>query len=203
MKIPSNMTEQEVLSIIDNVANRLARRFKFGYHEMDDMKQQARLFACEGLDAYDEIRPLENFLWTHVHNRLFNFKRDKYERPDNPCKKCKESSVCITKVDCYEYNHWINRNSRKKNLMYPVAFDSVDDINEDNMKYNVASEELFDYKTIIDIIDKELPINMRSLYLKLKLNTKLTKSQKTKIQQIIKEILIKNGYGNRLEARET
>lgn len=203
MKIPSNMTEQEVLSIIDNVANRLARRFKFGYHEMDDMKQQARLFACEGLDAYDEVRPLENFLWTHVHNRLFNFKRDKYERPDNPCKKCKESSVCIIKIDCYEYNHWVNRNSRKKNLMYPVAFDSVDDINEDNMKYNVPSEELFDYKTIIEIIDKELPINMRSLYLKLKLNTKLTKSQKTKIQQIIKEILINNGYGNRLEARET
>ena len=61
MKIPDNHNEQEVIDIIDGIANRLCYKFKFGYHSPEDMKQQARLFAWEGLDKYDGKRPLENF----------------------------------------------------------------------------------------------------------------------------------------------
>ena len=73
MTIPSNMTEEQVLQTINNIANRLAAKFKFGYHELEDMKLQARLFEWQGLKNYDGVRPLENFLWTHVRNRLYNF----------------------------------------------------------------------------------------------------------------------------------
>ena len=76
LHIPSNMTEEEVIETIERVATRLCRKFRFGYHEVDDIKQQASLFAWEGLEKYDEKRPLENFLWTHVRNRLYNFKRN-------------------------------------------------------------------------------------------------------------------------------
>ena len=82
------MTEEEVLETIEKIANKLCYKFKFGYHGVEDMKQQATLFALEGLDSYDEKRPLENFLWTHVRNRLFNYKRDNFERPDKPCFSC-------------------------------------------------------------------------------------------------------------------
>ena len=60
--IPHGMTEDEVVQTINLIANRLAGKFKFGYHELEDMKQQARLFAWEGLENYDGVRPLENFL---------------------------------------------------------------------------------------------------------------------------------------------
>ena len=56
--IPQGMTEEQVLQIINNITNRLAGKFKFGYHEIEDMKQQARLFAWQGLENYDGIRPL-------------------------------------------------------------------------------------------------------------------------------------------------
>ena len=59
--IPPHMTEQQVVQIINNIANRLASKFKFGYHELEDMRQQARLFAWEGLENYDGIRPLRKF----------------------------------------------------------------------------------------------------------------------------------------------
>jgi hypothetical protein len=49
MEIPSNYSEQEVIDIIDNIANRLCYKFKFGYHTADDMKQEARVFAWQGL----------------------------------------------------------------------------------------------------------------------------------------------------------
>ena len=60
--IPKGMDETEVIAIIDRIANRLAAKFKFGYHELEDMKQQARLFAWEGMENYDGVRPLDNFL---------------------------------------------------------------------------------------------------------------------------------------------
>ena len=85
MKIPKNYNEQEVMDIITSISNKLASKFKFGYHDIDDMKQQAMLFAWEGLENYDGIRPLENFLWVHVKNRLYNFKRNNYSRPNKPC----------------------------------------------------------------------------------------------------------------------
>ena len=88
MKIPDNHSEQEVLDVIDGIANRLCYKFKFGYHSPEDMKQQARLFAWEGLEKYDGKRPLENFLWTHVRNRLYNFKRNNYSRLEKPCDTC-------------------------------------------------------------------------------------------------------------------
>ena len=47
--MPKDMTEQQLVHTINNIANRLASKFKFGYHELEDMKQQARLFAWEGL----------------------------------------------------------------------------------------------------------------------------------------------------------
>ena len=68
--IPQGMSESQLIQIINNIANRLAGKFKFGYHDLEDMKQQARLFAWEGLEHYDGVRPLENFLWTHVRMRV-------------------------------------------------------------------------------------------------------------------------------------
>ena len=70
----NNVSEEELLSTIDIISKKLAYKFRFGYHEIEDMKQQISIFALEGMANYDHNRPLENFLWTHVRNRLFNTK---------------------------------------------------------------------------------------------------------------------------------
>ena len=74
------------------------------------MKQQAAIFALEGLEKYDNKRPLENFLWTHVRNRLFNYKRDNYQRPDKPCLSCVfYDAHCATSTNqCNEYDDKTN-----------------------------------------------------------------------------------------------
>ena len=68
------MTEQEVLAVIEKIANRYCHKFKFGYFTAEDIKQEAFIIAVDALDRYDERRPLENFLSSHVKNRLINFK---------------------------------------------------------------------------------------------------------------------------------
>ena len=91
--------------IIERVSSRLAQKFRFGYHTIDDMKQQAALFAWEGIyDSWDDSRPLENFLWIHVRNRLYNFKRNNYGRPEKPCEYTKHLAECGTEYEttiCY------------------------------------------------------------------------------------------------------
>jgi hypothetical protein len=202
MKIPPGWTEKEVVVIINSVANRLARRFLFGYHDLDDMKQQARMFAWEGLAKYDNKRPLENFLWTHVRNRLCNYKRDNYERLVTPCDKCPYDSYdeiqdrCLKFEDkdaCTFYWGWYQRNSAKKNLMSPIELGGVQDDGEDNMKIFEAGDDIVAFSEIIVLLDKEIPIEFRTDYLKLCQGIKLPKHRAIKIRQIVQEILEENG----------
>lgn len=203
MKKKKKLPENEIVDVINNVANRLASRFKFGYHELEDMKQQARLFAWEAMSNYDGVRPLENFLWTHVRNRLFNFKRDKYERPGKPCLACDHyiydniggdtCSKYSVKDECSMYNHWCKRNQRKKNIMNPVDITCIDDEHENNMKL-LGDEPMINYKEMLEIIDRELPLSLRPLFLRLKFGNKLTKIQKIKVQIAVQDILIAHGY---------
>lgn len=194
------MTEKDVLDTIDRVAKRLASIFRFGYHEVKDIEQLARLEAVKGIDKYDGKRPLENFLWTHVRNRLYNYKRDNYERPDKPCFKCpfnaydpklqESDSGCKLHerlINCEPYSQWYNRNAPKRNLMCTTDIENINDENESGMKsYDAVSS--IDNKKVFDLIDKQLPISMREDYIKIKFGYKVGKKRTYEILVKIREI---------------
>ena len=203
MNLPPNMTEQEVVDTIDVVVNRLARKFIFGYHDVDDMKQQGRLFALECLKSYDNKRPLENFLWTHVRNRLFNYKRDKYERPQLPCFKCEyrdpEYPTCLKYADdleCVLYESWYTKNSAKKNIMAPLEFDQVQPDNEVNMSVGDDAHDNAVCNELTETIEQNLSVGLRADYLRIKNNIKIPKCRKDKVQDEIVGILAEYGYGD-------
>jgi DNA-directed RNA polymerase specialized sigma24 family protein len=184
--------ENELLKVIDIITKKLAYKFKFGYHDIEDMKQQISIFAIEGLKNYDHKRPLENFLWTHVRNRLFNYKRDNYQRPDKPCYSCplfdKGSALCTkysNKNDCDLYAKWLSRNQNKKNLMHLTTVDEIKDYGN----IFLDSSEQFDHSETLQTIENNLNGEYRSTYLKLKNGTKVSKSDKDKLLAKIREIL--------------
>jgi len=192
-KNPKKVDENELLKVIDIITKKLAYKFKFGYHDIEDMKQQICIFALEGLKNYDHTRPLENFLWTHVRNRLFNYKRDNYQRPDKPCYTCplfdKTLSICTkysNKNDCDLYSSWSKRNESKKNLMHLTTIEEVKDYS--NIFLNNESLSL-ENQEILKILDEELSGEFRSIYLKLKGGSKVSKSDKDKLLSKIQEIL--------------
>jgi hypothetical protein len=196
--------ENEFLRVIDVISKKLAYKFKFGYHDFDDMKQQISIFALEGLKNYDHKRPLENFLWTHVRNRLFNYKRDNYQRPDKPCLSCplydphckKNISGCeqySNKEDCDLYSSWLARNNTKKNLMHLTTIDEIKDYSsafcsDDNLlTNNIASNEIF------NLLETHLNGEYRTLYLKVKNGTKINRSDMDKLSAKLKEIIEAHG----------
>jgi DNA-directed RNA polymerase specialized sigma24 family protein len=195
-KKPKSLTvdENEFLQIIENISKKLAYKFKFGYHSYDDMKQQISIFALEGLKNYDHKRPLENFLWTHVRNRLFNYKRDNYQRPDKPCYTCPlfKNNNCTkyaNKNDCELYSVWSERNSNKKNLMHLTTIDELKDYSNIFIDHNIENSE------IISLIEKNINGEERSLYIKLKNGTKINKADTIKLVEKLKEII--NIYGEK------
>jgi DNA-directed RNA polymerase specialized sigma24 family protein len=192
------VSEKEFLIVLDNISRRLANKFKFGYHNFDDMKQQAAIFALEGLEKYDHKRPLENFLWTHVRNRLFNYKRNNYQRPDKPCIGCpfydkaykcstSQCSKYTNKRECDLYAAWSSRNDSKKNIMQPSYI-----ADQDGPHRSLVKDELFSNiqnQEIIKFLDQNVQSEYRETYLKLKHGAKIPKQQLTKLQKHIQELL--------------
>ena len=190
--IPRGMTETEVIQIIDGIANRLAGKFKFGYHEIEDMKQQARLFAWQGLENYDGIRPLENFLWTHVRNRLYNFKRNNFGRPDKPCDTCpfynkgsatKPCEAFAKQQDCDLYAGWLQRNTAKRNIMHTINLET----DMDKRNHNVG--EYLDRRDMFNAIDEAIPVLYREDWIRFTHDLRLPKARRQQVVEIVLDIL--------------
>ena len=203
-KLPHGVTEEQFLIVLDNISKRLGHKFKFGYHSFEDMKQQAAIFAIEGLEKYDNKRPLENFLWTHVRNRLFNYKRDNYQRPDKPCLTCpffdlhckKSTNQCsefADKNECGLFASWDIRNTTKKNIMKPSSMDAAQEA-AINARHTTDIPTTVFNKTIIDLLDQHIPAPYRENYLRLKYGEKIYKADMNKLYAIIQDILKEHGY---------
>ena len=191
MILPYNYTESEVIDIINTVADRLCYKFKFGYHSAEDMKQQARLFAWQGMEKYDGKRPLENFLWTHVRNRLYNFKRNNYSRLEKPCDTCEffKNKRCMAfddQMECTLYKGWSDRNNAKKSLMHSVSVD-FDQKEEDNTILSTIQT-----KEILQLLDCELHVSFREDWIRFTNNLKLSKIKRDKLLEEIHRVLQEN-----------
>lgn len=194
--ILNKVTEKHFLETIDKICYRLLHKFKFGYHSIEDMKQQAIVFALQGMQNYDPTKPLENFLWTHIRNRLFNFKRDKYQRPDKPCNTCEyydknyniSTSQCSKfdcKTNCSLYNNWYIKNNDKKNLMQIGHTEKSEHI---KCKQKDFLESLSN-KEIVKKIDPHINVSLRRYYLMFLYGQKIPKKYYGLLLQHIKEIL--------------
>lgn len=162
MKIPKNMTEQQVIDQINIVVNRIAPKYAFGTYGIDDIKQEAFIICMDALNRYDQKRPLENFLSVHLSNRLKNFVRDNYYTKDE---------------------------TEKKQVLKPKYLSP-----EDVVKYDVDYEFTIEAKNLKRIIDKHLPVDRRSDYLKFINNVYISKKKREELVSLIKNLL--EIYGN-------
>ncbi len=195
------MTEEEIVKILDRIADRFAVKFRFGYHDVDDIKQQARLFALEALARYTENKgPLENFLSVHVRNRLINFKRDNYHRFQAPCLQCpfydperkKSINQCAEfedKMECDKWRQWILRNNSKRSIMAPATSENIDYLFSYESLEHSSVVDIVANKELLEYIDERLPVDLRNDYLRLKENLSVSKYRKNKVREAIIRIV--------------
>jgi DNA-directed RNA polymerase specialized sigma24 family protein len=205
MKVPRGYTEGQVLEIINRVVSKMAAAFTFGHYDIEDIKQEGTIFALQALEGekYDGERPLENFLYCHVRNRYINLKRKKYSRHEPPCCVCpfydemrkKSQNQCAAfeeKMDCSKWALFIKLNTAKRNISEPIDLDEVDDEHEDNMREADFAGSL-EGKELMERIDRNLDIGLRSDYLKLLAGVKLPKRKREELRAAISEILREDG----------
>jgi DNA-directed RNA polymerase specialized sigma24 family protein len=177
MKIPKGMTQNEVLEIINKICDRYAYKFKFGYFEPEDIRQEAFIIALDALDRYEEGRPLENFLAVHVKNRLNNFKRDKYYR-QNKNNDGKQERL----------------NNSKKFLMEPLDISNIRDESEKNMRLSDGFIDEIANQELLEIIDEHLDTSLRADYLRVRHGAYVPKPRREQISSEVRKILEEYGH---------
>jgi RNA polymerase sigma factor (sigma-70 family) len=157
MKIPKNLTKDQVIDQINIVVDRISPKYTFNGYDSEDIKQEAFIICMDALERYDPSRPLENFLSVHLSNRLKNFVRD---------------------------NHFTSKDDEtKKKLLSPQSIIN-DSITIDCKQYI----DNIDISDIQELIDKNLPSNMRPDYLKIINNVYVPKKRRNEVITTIKNI---------------
>jgi DNA-directed RNA polymerase specialized sigma24 family protein len=165
MKIPDGLNEEEVVETIMSMAKRLAPKYVFAAYDKEDIEQEAFLIGIAGLEKYDSSRPLVNFMYTHMSNRLKTFKRDNYYRLDY--------GTTAEKIQ-----------DRKRRLLEP---------NDISHFYHIATSDTclseMQIQETLDLIDCKLPARLRKDYLKIKNNASITKERKSVVIDVIQKII--------------
>lgn len=117
MKIPKNMTEDQVINQILKVVDKIAPKYAFQGYEVDDIKQEAFIICIEALERYDENRPLENFLSVNLSNRLKNFVRDNFS---------------------------FSNNQERRNILSPIQLAYEENIIDENVEDKISADDLED-----------------------------------------------------------
>lgn len=179
------MTESEseaFVKAVNQVCVLLCKTFSFGYYDEDDIKQEAFIFGLEAMPRYDSSRPLENFLYQHIKNRLINFKRDKFHRNDPPCKKCASGDKCNDGEYCNKYATWRSRNATKRSLMQPHSIDDLSPLGQSGDGHDA----FFSDDEILEKIDMNLSVELRSAYLKMKSGNSVPKARREEVLSAIR-----------------
>lgn len=172
MQIPQKirdlgLTDQEVIDLITEVAERIVPKYVFGYYDVEDLVQEAIIIGLKGLRKYDkDAGELENFMSIYLSSRMKNFKRNNYYRIG--------TKNAVDKIA----------------IMNPVDISDVNPNEEDSMhSYSDLYDNLY-YREMIDKINRELPVDFRRDYLKLMdgVNT-MTQRRKNELIQKIREIV--------------
>jgi hypothetical protein len=148
------------LEIITEIARKLAPKFRFAYYDTEDIVQEGILLGLDALKRWDGIRPIENFLYTHIRNRLGTLKRDKYFRLDKgaPSKIQEDKKRLLDASDI--------------GICQPHSSNSISYVD-----------------SIFSIIDERLPASLRGDYLRYRDGAKLTGARKAHIIRSLKLIL--------------
>tara|TARA_Y100001938_G_scaffold150688_1_gene242824 strand:+ start:2207 stop:2803 length:597 start_codon:yes stop_codon:yes gene_type:complete len=189
------MTEEEVLKVIDKTVAYLAPSFKFGYFDIEDMKQEGFIFCLDALKSFnfkksnqDELsNALFTFLKTHVRWRFLNMRRKQLARIEPPacsCDLCKTDSA--NRLDCKKYSNWVKRNMAKRSLMEP--FD-VDELYSKEVSGNLNFTDSLTSSEVRKILDQHIPAAIRVDYRKFIDGDSLSKNKVENLVQEIKNIL--------------
>ncbi len=189
------MTQEEVLDIAKRVISVVAPTFRFGYYDYDDITQECWIAVIKALEKYDGLRPLSNFLYADLRNKLLNLWRNKFQRTDPPCGPCHRCHVSSLVPEhhggdyCKKYKNWIKRNSSKKELMCPSNLDYAITSYENKHFVRTEPHSEMEFQELSELIDTRLSAKLRTTYQRMLAGEKVTPQKRQLVADEINSIL--------------
>jgi hypothetical protein len=224
MHIPDGMTEEEVLSIIDAVVRSVAPSFAFAYYDTLDIEQEGRMEALKALPSYtrDRKASLYTFLRVVVRSRLLNLQRNKVGNIKQACYSCSSLANCPhteDTTDCPRMQQNIKNSTAKRNIMEPCDIDSVhmsmsrgrgrgksssSDATQTTTIYGYENDEIDEItkKEISELVDKHMPLSLRSDYLRWRDGNRLPQRRNDVLLEAMRGIVDRYYYKIKIEAEE-
>lgn len=150
---------EEHLTILQQVARRLSKRFTFSYFTCEDIEQESVIIGLSVYKKWDKVRPLENYLYRSIKNRLINLRRDKIGKP----------------------------NTAKRNVVSPIDYEIINPEGEKNLQYD--DPDFTCYREFEDELDDYIPAYLREYYLKMKAGLSIPHNKRMEIRAIIQDYL--------------
>jgi DNA-directed RNA polymerase specialized sigma24 family protein len=176
------ITEQDVIDLIYKIIDNIGKRYTFGHFDINDIKQEAIFLAVDGLENYNPEHSLESFLYVHLRNRLYSFRRNKYHRGTIDCRYCGNEG-------CQKCERRHLRMDSKKNIIEPISTTDK----EYQFESSVTTQEQPYHEAIIaesvDLIDKHLPMELRPYYLRMLDGGTVAAVKRREVEKVIVEIL--------------
>lgn len=190
MRIPSNMTKEELVETIDMTVKFLCRQYVHGCNDENDMYQWGWFISLEFLEipkekgGYDEVRPLHPVLRTHLKRRYLNMIRKSVRRSDPPCSACASGDYCTEFGPCESYLKWQKRNNDKAALSKPAIFkeENEDPPSDSEVVVNASIAEMG------SIIDRHLSPSQRRTLLMAQDGCRDTLNRRRDLETVLEEL---------------
>lgn len=188
MFVPEGFTEKQVLDAIERVAASVPTSFLFGSHDIEDLRQLARLLCIEALEKrqYDPSRPIDNYLQVCVRGGILNWRRKHLWRTDCPCDKCHAGEFCRKGEPCKKYRDWLARNTTKANLQHPLGLEIMPAESEPQFEEAFSKLEV---EELYEIIDREMPIELRATWLQMRDGVNVPKVKRQEVLDFMRGVI--------------
>jgi hypothetical protein len=149
------------------------------------------LWTLEALPKFDPAAgTLDAYAYRNARNRAMNALRDSVSRRDHPCERCHAGTPCgADGAHCPRYARWRERNQSKARLSRPVGLDKVSDEHESRMRAEPRAETEAEMRELHDLIDAQLPIDLREPYLKMLPGEPVPKQRRDRVRWAVADIL--------------
>lgn len=186
-------TATHILQVVHDVCTTISHTHQFGYHTEMDIFQQSYEEAIKVLsrNVYDVAKkPLGNFLYVHIHNRISNLKRKQFFRSEAPCKCCDAFNPGDS--PCRRWHEWNRRNESKQRLMRPMTLTGDNNLPAppSDPSEAVILGELTSY------IEQRLPAELVDDYLIFKSEGDLPKARRNRVRAVLRTILEDSPYAD-------
>jgi DNA-directed RNA polymerase specialized sigma24 family protein len=192
------VSDAEFVAAVKKVAGVLFKKFGKVHGDLDDFRQQVALWALAALPRYDPARStLGAYVHRHARFRAMNALRDRITRDDPPCASCHAGIPCDWAGDgrqCSTYARWQERNVAKSNIARPLSASAHPVLVETRVSPVPSAEDTTAAQDLTRLIDRELPVELRADYLKMRDSDVLVPlHRRQRVQRAVADILTAAG----------